>query len=86
VQRIKEAHGWAKNEKRTIRDGEIVPACVQTCPTDALVFGSLMDPNSRVRKMVDDPRAYQIMGYLNTKPGVIYLKKVVQDGLAGCAR
>lgn len=80
VQRIKEAHGWAKNENRTIRDGEIVPACVQTCPTDALVFGSLMDPNSRVRKMVDDPRAYQIMGYLNTKPGVIYLKKVVHDG------
>ena len=79
VQRIKEAHNWAKNEKRTIRDGEIVPACVQTCPTDALVFGSLMDPNSRVRKMVDDPRAYQIMGYLNTKPGVIYLKKVVQE-------
>jgi anaerobic selenocysteine-containing dehydrogenase/Fe-S-cluster-containing dehydrogenase component len=78
IQRIKEAHGWAKNEKRGIRDGEIVPACVQTCPTDALVFGSLMDPNSRVRKMVDDPRAYQIMGYLNTKPGVIYLKKVVQ--------
>jgi molybdopterin-containing oxidoreductase family iron-sulfur binding subunit len=79
VQRIKEAHGWAKNENRTIRDGEIVPACVQTCPTDALAFGSLMDPNSRVRKMVDDPRAYQIMGYLNTKPGVIYLKKVVQE-------
>ncbi len=79
VQRIKEAHNWAKNEKRTIRDGEIVPACVQTCPTDALVFGSLMDPDSRVRKMVDDPRAYQIMGYLNTKPGVIYLKKVVQE-------
>jgi molybdopterin-containing oxidoreductase family iron-sulfur binding subunit len=38
-----------------------------------------MDPDSRVRKMVDDPRAYQIMGYLNTKPGVIYLKKVVQE-------
>ena len=79
VQRIKEAHGWAKNEDRKIRDGEVVPACVQTCPTDALVFGSLMDPNSRVRKMVDDPRSYQIMGYLNTKPGVIYLKKVVQE-------
>jgi molybdopterin-containing oxidoreductase family iron-sulfur binding subunit len=80
VQRIKEAHGWAKNEKRAIRDGEVIPACVQTCPTDALTFGNLMDPDSRVRKLVDDPRAYQIMGYLNTKPAVIYLKKVVQYG------
>jgi anaerobic selenocysteine-containing dehydrogenase/Fe-S-cluster-containing dehydrogenase component len=79
VQRIKEAHGWAKNEKRAIRDGEVIPACVQTCPTDALTFGNLMDPDSRVRKLVDDPRAYQIMGYLNTKPAVIYLKKVVQE-------
>lgn len=79
VQRIKQAHGWAKNENRPIRDGEVIPACVQTCPTGALIFGNLMDPDSRVRRLVDDPRAYQIMGYLNTKPGVIYLKKVVQE-------
>jgi molybdopterin-containing oxidoreductase family iron-sulfur binding subunit len=52
---------------------------VQTCPTDALVFGSLMDKQSRVRKMVADPRAYQAMGYLNTKPAVIYLKKVIRE-------
>ncbi|MFZ0614608.1 MAG: 4Fe-4S dicluster domain-containing protein [Desulfobacterales bacterium] len=76
VQRIKEAHGWAKNENRPIRDGEVMPACVQTCPTGALTFGNLMDPDSRVRRLADDPRAYQIMGYLNTKPAVIYLKKV----------
>ncbi len=76
VQRIKEAHGWAKNENRAIRDGEVMPACVQTCPTGALTFGNLMDPASRVRRLADDPRAYQIMGYLNTKPAVIYLKKV----------
>jgi molybdopterin-containing oxidoreductase family iron-sulfur binding subunit len=52
---------------------------VQTCPTGALVFGSLMDKESRVRKLVADPRAYQVMGYMNTKPAVIYLKKVVQE-------
>jgi molybdopterin-containing oxidoreductase family iron-sulfur binding subunit len=69
----------AKNEKRPVRDGEVVPACMQTCPTGAIAFGSLMDPESRVRKLVDDPRAYQVMGYLNTKPAVIYLKKVVQE-------
>jgi molybdopterin-containing oxidoreductase family iron-sulfur binding subunit len=73
------AHSNAKNENRMIQDGEVIPACVQTCPTDALVFGSLMDKQSRVRKMVADPRAYQAMGYLNTKPAVIYLKKVLRD-------
>jgi anaerobic selenocysteine-containing dehydrogenase/Fe-S-cluster-containing dehydrogenase component len=79
VQRIKYTHGVAKNEKRSIRDGEVVPACVQTCPTGALTFGSLMDPKSRVRQLVEDPRAYQVMGYVNTKPAVIYLKKVLQE-------
>jgi molybdopterin-containing oxidoreductase family iron-sulfur binding subunit len=78
IQRIKEVHSVAKNEKRLIRDGEVIPACVQTCPTDALVFGNLMDKNSRVRQMVDDPRAYQVLGYLNTKTAVIYLKKIMQ--------
>ena len=79
IQRIKAAHNVAKNENRRIMDGEVTPACVQTCPTNALVFGSLMDKQSRVRKLVDDPRAYQVIGYLNTKPAVIYLKKVVVE-------
>ena len=79
VQRIKAAHNVAKNEKRAIRDGEVTPACVQTCPTGALTFGSLMDPASKVNTLVKDPRAYQVMGYLNTKPAVIYLKKVVEE-------
>ena len=78
IQRIKVAHGVAKNEQREIKDGEVVPACVQTCPTGALTFGNLMDVNSRVRMLTQDTRAYQAMGYLNTKPAVIYLKKVVQ--------
>jgi molybdopterin-containing oxidoreductase family iron-sulfur binding subunit len=79
IQRIKEAHGIAKDEKRKIRDGEIQPACLQTCPTGVFTFGNLVDKESRVRKMVEDRRAYQVMGYLNTKPAVIYLKKVVQE-------
>ena len=79
VQRIKEAHGKAKDESREIRDGEIQPACVQTCPTGALVFGNLMDQSSRVRRQVEDARVYQVLGYLNTKPAVFYLKKVVQE-------
>jgi len=79
IQRIKEARTRAKNENRTIREGEVTPACVQTCPTDALVFGNLMDKDSRVRRLCEDPRAYQAMGYLNTKPAVIYLKKVLHE-------
>ena len=79
VQRIKDAHGVAAAEGRAIADGEVTPACVQTCPTGALTFGSLMDDCSRVARRVADPRAYQVLGYLNTKPAVIYLKKVVQE-------
>ncbi len=79
IQRIKAAHNQAKNENRAIRDGEVIPACVQTCPTDALVFGNLMDPGSAVRRLMNNPRAYQVMGYLNTKPAVVYLKKVVKE-------
>ena len=79
IQRIKAAHGEAKNENRMIRDGEVVPACVQTCPTEAFTFGNLMDKKSRVRQLAADPRAYQAMGYLNTKPAVIYLKKIIRE-------
>ncbi|MBI9084191.1 MAG: 4Fe-4S dicluster domain-containing protein [Desulfobacterales bacterium] len=79
IQRIKEVHGIAKNENRDIADGEVVPACAQTCPTGAITFGNFADPDSRVRRLAADPRAYQVMGYLNTKPAVIYLKKVLQE-------
>ncbi len=86
VQRIKDAHGAAADENREIRDGEVVPACAQTCPTGVFTFGNLMDPESRVRRMVADRRAYQVMGYLNTKPAVIYLKKVIRKKRTGEAK
>jgi len=79
VQRIKKVHNQAKNENRKIRDREIVPACVQTCPANALTFGNFLDKNSDVSLLARDSRAYQVLGYLNTKPAVIYLKKRVQD-------
>ena len=79
IQRIKTAHNQAKNENRMILDGEVTPACVQTCPTGALIFGNLKDTNSRVRRLCENPRAYQVMGYMNTKPAVIYLKKVLHE-------
>jgi molybdopterin-containing oxidoreductase family iron-sulfur binding subunit len=78
VQRIKEAKNRAKNERRKVKEGEITPACAQTCPTGALIFGNFKDPKSRASSLTQDPRAYQVMGHLNTKPAVIYLKKIVQ--------
>jgi anaerobic selenocysteine-containing dehydrogenase/Fe-S-cluster-containing dehydrogenase component len=79
IQRINEARIKARSEDRAIRDGEFYPACVQTCPTDALVFGNLKNPESRVARLVREARAYQVLGDLNTKPGVIYLKKIIQS-------
>ena len=82
VQRIKEAHQQANLEKRRIRDGEVTPACAQTCPAGAITFGSFLDAGSRLMKLAGDERAYQVLGELHTKPGVIYLKKIIRnDGL-----
>lgn len=79
VQRIIEVKDKAKDERREIYDGEIQPACVQTCPTNALVFGNLMDENSRVSKLRNSPRAYRVLEEYNTRPAVTYLKKVIKD-------
>ena len=78
VQRIIEAKTRARTEGRKVRDGEFTTACAQTCPTGVFTFGSLLDPESRVSKMIRDPRAYQVLRELNTKPAVIYLKKVTE--------
>jgi molybdopterin-containing oxidoreductase family iron-sulfur binding subunit len=79
VQRIRGAKDVAKDEGRPIRDGEITPACVQTCPTSALVFGDLKDPKSKVSNMAKDSRRYRVLESLNTEPAITYLKKIRQD-------
>ncbi|MGQ9857224.1 MAG: 4Fe-4S dicluster domain-containing protein [Thermodesulfobacteriota bacterium] len=79
VQRIVEAKWKARREKRELKDGDVVPACAQSCPTEALVFGNLMDPGSRVSSLAGDSRAYQALEHLNTKPAVIYLKRVLWE-------
>jgi Fe-S-cluster-containing dehydrogenase component len=76
VQRIQKAKIRAKNERRIIDDGEIVPACAQTCPTQAIVFGDLNDPESRVAGLQAEPRAYRILAELNVKPRTAYLARV----------
>ena len=76
VQRIRRKERDLKNEGRDLVDGELKPACVQTCPTDALVFGNLKDPKSKVAKLAKSSRHYKLLESLGTEPNVIYLKKV----------
>jgi len=78
IQRIVAAKVQARSEDRKVRDGEFTTACAQTCPADVFTFGNLKDPDSRVAKLIQDPRAYQVLGQLNTKPAVIYLKKIIR--------
>jgi len=80
IQRIRVAKDTAKDEKREIKDGEIKPACVQSCPTGALTFGDLNDPKSAVSKLAKNERRYTLLEELNTSPSVIYLKRVMKDG------
>jgi len=79
VQRIVAAKFKARKADRKLGDGEFTTACAQTCPTHALTFGNLKDPDSLVSRMIHDVRAYQVFRYLNTKPAVIYLKKLTQE-------
>ena len=77
VQRIRSAQHDARIEDRTLKDGDIVPACAQGCPSEAIVFGDLNDPHSRVHALSEDPRGYHVLAGLNTKPGITYLARVV---------
>jgi MoCo/4Fe-4S cofactor protein with predicted Tat translocation signal len=73
IQRIQEAKIGAELENRPVRDGEIVTACQAVCPTEAIVFGNINDPNSRVAKMKADRRNYSLLSDLNTRPRTTYL-------------
>jgi molybdopterin-containing oxidoreductase family iron-sulfur binding subunit len=76
VQRIEEAKINARNAGRAIADGEIQTACQQSCPANAIVFGDLGDPNSRVNHLKHDARDYILLEELNLRPAISYLAKV----------
>jgi molybdopterin-containing oxidoreductase family iron-sulfur binding subunit len=73
VQRIQGAKIQSELEGRKVRDGEIVTACQAVCPTEAIVFGDVNDPNSRVSKLKAEKRNYSLLADLNTKPRTTYL-------------
>jgi molybdopterin-containing oxidoreductase family iron-sulfur binding subunit len=81
IQRINRAERQATSQNRPLRDGEVQPACAQTCPSDALVFGDLKDPNSRVSRLYADAqrnpqRAFKLLDHLGTDPAVLYMKRI----------
>ncbi len=78
VQRIRHAQHQAKMEDRELRDGEIITACAQACPSNAIVFGDRMDPDSRVSKAAQSPRGYHVLEALNVRPSITYLAKVIK--------
>ena len=76
VQRINHARIESEKEGRQIRDGEITTACESACPTEAIVFGDINDPKSRVAQAKASPRDYALLTELTTKPRTSYLAKV----------
>jgi molybdopterin-containing oxidoreductase family iron-sulfur binding subunit len=73
VQRITRAKIASEKEDRLVADGEIVTACQQVCPAEAIVFGNINDPASRVAKLRAEALNYSLLGELNTRPRTTYL-------------
>jgi molybdopterin-containing oxidoreductase family iron-sulfur binding subunit len=73
LQRISHAKIEAELENRRVRDGEIQTACQSACPTEAIIFGDINDRSSRVVKLKQEPRNYEALADLNTRPRTSYL-------------
>ena len=78
VQRIQLSKNQALLQRREIADGDVATACQQSCPTGAIVFGDLADPDARVSKLLAGRRAYRVLDDLGTRPNVGYLKRLTR--------
>lgn len=76
IQRIQEGKLKAKRERRQLADGDIKTACQQSCPSNAIVFGDMMNPESEISKQLADERKYVVLEELNVQPRVNYLTKI----------
>jgi molybdopterin-containing oxidoreductase family iron-sulfur binding subunit len=81
VQRINHGRIEAKKQSRPIRDGEIRTACQQACPTEAIVFGDIRDPDAAVTKLKREPLNYSLLEELNTRPRTTYLARLKNPNL-----
>ena len=79
VQRISAAKQEASAAKRDLKDGDITPACAQSCPSKAIVFGDLNDPDSAVSRLSRSPRGSKLLDELGTQPKVTYLARMGAD-------
>jgi MoCo/4Fe-4S cofactor protein with predicted Tat translocation signal len=86
VQRIRAAQSVAGREDRPIRDGEVVPACAAACPTRAIIFGNINDPNAAVTAAKHEPHNYGLLVYLGTRPRTSYLAAVRNPNVAMASR
>lgn len=75
IQRVKRTKDAAKEENRPVADGEIQPACAQSCPAEAMVFGDLNDPESKVSRLAGGGRSSRLLEELGAKPKVFYLQR-----------
>ena len=73
IQRIHQAEDTAASENSDIQDGDVTPACAQACPANAITFGRIDDPNSRVSKAAQADRGYHMLEDLGILPRVTYL-------------
>jgi len=84
VQRVQFARQQAKNAGAKIADGAVQTACQQSCPSNAITFGNLRDPQSQASTKAADPkRGYHALHVLNTRPAVTYLSKVLRGEVEG---
>jgi molybdopterin-containing oxidoreductase family iron-sulfur binding subunit len=74
IQRIRQVEEDAKMANRDLEDGEVQPACAQSCPPGAIVFGNLEDEDSLASKLASSRRSFRLLDELGTSPAVIYLK------------
>jgi molybdopterin-containing oxidoreductase family iron-sulfur binding subunit len=82
VQRINAARIQSKREERRIADGEVLTACQAVCPAEAIVFGDINDPDSRVARLKRSPLNYSVLADLNTNPRTTYLAVVRNSNAA----
>jgi molybdopterin-containing oxidoreductase family iron-sulfur binding subunit len=82
VQRINEARKSAKKEDRKVADGEVVTACQAACPTQAIVFGNINDPEAQVTKLKAEPHDYTLLPEMNTRPRTTYLVRITNPSPA----